>query len=806
MKFTVDWLKQYVDLDITTVELARRLTMLGLEVEEVRELHGLLDNVKIADVLEVKPHSNADRLTVCSVKVGNETFSVVCGAPNVKAGVHTAIALPGAILPGGIKVKKAKIRGEKSYGMLCSEKDLGISENHSGIMELADNFECGMDFVDALSLKDTLIEIDLTPNRPDCASVIGIARETAGFTGKKLTYPIQDEIPELTGENIPFSIEVESFDDCPRYAARLITDVKIGPSPWWLQKRLLAVGQRPINNVVDITNFVMLEYGQPLHAFDFKKLAQNKIVVRRAHPDEKMTTLDGVKRDFDSTMLLICDNEKPVAVAGIMGGENSEISDETTEILLESACFNPITIRRTARNLNIGTESSYRFERGVDPEGAARALERVARLMIDIMGAKVEKGGVDLCEGVKPRHEITLRVQRVNDLLGMEFTADQIKDFLTGIEINVKILDQGILSVTPPGFRVDLEREVDLIEEVARIKGFNEFPTTFPSVPMSFPEIDIDRVLRKRLSSVMTSLGFHEAINYSFTSDQHFDMLGLSSDDPARNVVRFFNPLAEDQSIMRTTLLPGLLENLCRNINRQNREVRLFEIGKVFYPHQGEELPDEPLRLTALLSGRRLPGSSVLHYGDEVTDILDVKGVAELLLDELHLPEVSLERSSDTLSYVEPDSFILMKSKGTKIGEFGKCTGKMLKMFGIKQDVFYLRLNIDEICRLRPAETVFKPLPKFPAVKWDIAVLVPEHVGGGEMVQAIMNSGEKLVEKAEIFDIYRGKTIKKNFKSVGISVTYRSEENTLDDNIVGVAHKKNIELILSGFEGQLREE
>ncbi|MCK5323470.1 MAG: phenylalanine--tRNA ligase subunit beta, partial [Desulfobulbaceae bacterium] len=390
--------------------------------------------------------------------------------------------------------------------------------------------------------------------------------------------------------------------------------------------------------------------------------------------------------------------------------------------------------------------------------------------------------------------------------LGMEFTADRIKDFLTGIEINVKILDQGILSVTPPGFRVDLEREVDLIEEIARIKGFNEFPTTLPSVPMSFPETNIDRVLRKQLSSVMTSLGFHEAINYSFTSDQHFDMLGLSRDDPARNVVRFFNPLAEDQSIMRSTLLPGLLENLCRNINHQNREVRLFEIGKVFYPHQGRELPDEPLRLTALLSGRRRPGSSVLHYGSEVTDILDVKGVAELLLDELHLPEVSLERSSDTLSYVEPDSFVLMKSKDTKIGEFGKCTGKMLKMFGIKQDVFYLRLNIDAICRLRPAETVFKPLPKFPAVKWDIAVLVPEHVGGGEMVQAIMNSGGKLVEKAEIFDIYRGKTIKKNFKSVGISVTYRSEENTLDDNMVGVAHKKNIQLILSGFEGQLREE
>ena len=805
MKFTIDWLKQYVDLDITPVELTTRLTMLGLEVEEVRELHTSLDNVKVAKVLDVRPHSNADRLTVCEVMVGNETFKVVCGAPNAKTGMYTAIALPGAVLPGGMKVRKAKIRGEASYGMLCSEKDLGISEDHSGIMELSDSFESGMDLADGLSLKDTAIEIDLTPNRPDCASVIGIARETAGFTGKKLIHPILNDIPELTGENVPFSIEVESFEDCPRYAARLLTDVKIGPSPWWLQKRLLAVGQRPVNNVVDITNFVMLEYGQPLHAFDFKKLAKSKIVVRRAHSDEKIVTLDGVKRDLDSKMLLICDSEKPVAVAGVMGGDNSEVSDETTEILLESACFNPINIRRTARRLNMGTDASYRFERGVDPEGTVRALERAVRLMIDIIDAKVVENGVDLCEGVKPRGEITLRVQCVNDLLGMEFTADQITDFLSGIEIDVKALDQKILSVTPPSFRVDLEREVDLIEELARLKGFNEFPATLPTVHMSFPETDLDRDLRKRLSSVMISLGFYEAVNYSFVSNQHFDMLGLAPDDSARSVVRLKNPLAEDQNIMRTTLLPGLLENLRRNINHQNLEVRLFEIGKVFYPRQGEELPDEPLRLTALLSGRRQPGSPILHYGSEVTDILDVKGVAELILDELSLPGISLKRSADALSFVAPDSFAVIKSNDTKIGEFGQCASNMLKRFGVKQDVFYLNLNIDDICRLCPAETAFEALPRFPSVKWDIAVLVPEHVGGGEMVQAIMDSGEKLVEKAEIFDIYRGKTIKKGLKSAAISVTYRSQEKTLDDETVGVAHKKIIELILSGFAGQLRE-
>jgi phenylalanyl-tRNA synthetase beta chain len=382
MKFTVNWLKEYINLDITVEALADKLTMLGLEVDSVDELYTDLESIKVAEILSVRPHPDADRLTLCDVSVGSEQFQVVCGAPNAREGLMTPIALPGTTLPSGMEVKKAAIRGQESSGMLCSEKDLGISEDHTGIMELDGSVSSGDSLSSALALGDTLIEVDLTPNRPDCTSVIGIAREVAGFTGQQMDLPVKNDLPALTGEGVPFSIEVHDPEDCPRYAARLLKNVTIGPSPWWLKKRLLSVGQRPINNVVDITNLVMLEYGQPLHAFDFDLLGGGRIIVRRAKDGEDIVTLDGEKRKLDNQMLLICDAEKPVAVAGVMGGENSEVNDNTKDILLESACFNPLSVRRTARQLNLGTEASYRFERGVDPCGSTAPMIFWVRILM----------------------------------------------------------------------------------------------------------------------------------------------------------------------------------------------------------------------------------------------------------------------------------------------------------------------------------------------------------------------------------------------------------------------------------------
>ncbi|HSH12626.1 MAG TPA: phenylalanine--tRNA ligase subunit beta, partial [Desulfurivibrionaceae bacterium] len=634
MKFTINWLKQYLDCDLSPQELADRLTMLGLEVDSVASLYPDLTGVRVARIVAVQPHPNADRLQLCDVDDGEGMRRVVCGAPNARAGLVTALATPGTLMPGGLVIAAAKIRGEASAGMLCSASELGIGGAKTGIIELSADLAPGQPLVEALGLRDTLVEVDLTPNRPDCASVIGLAREVGGVISKKVRHPLPETLPELSSLDLPFSVEVRDPESCPRYAARLIRGVKIGPSPWWLQQLLLAVGLRPINNVVDVTNFVMLEYGQPLHAFDFAKLAGGKIVVRRANPGETIQTLDGGVRQLDQDMLLICDAEQGVAVAGVMGGGNSEVSETSTEILLESACFNPLSIRRTSRRLNMATDSSYRFERGVDPEGTVRALERATRLIVELAGGAAVAGGVDCREGLLARSPIQLRVQRCADLLGIAIDGDTIVSLLAAIEIPARQLDGQTLEITVPGFRVDLEREIDLIEEVARLVGYNDLPTTLPVVPLSFADSDPARQLRARVAEIMTALGFSEAINYSFVSEKHFDLLGLAEDDPLRTTVRLRNPLNDEQSVMRTLLLPGVLENVRRNLNHQVADLRLFETGKVFIPGAAE-LPREEIWLTATMAGRRYPGSPVFHFGQGTGDFFDIKAVAQQLLGEL---------------------------------------------------------------------------------------------------------------------------------------------------------------------------
>jgi len=806
MKFTLNWLREYIDTDLEPVQIADHLTMLGLEVDACVPCYPELTGVVVARIDAVQPHPNADKLVLCDVNVGQERKRVVCGAPNARVGLVTALALPGAVLPGGFTIKPAKIRGEESCGMLCSAKELGITEDQVGIMELTADLQPGQPLSQALGLVDTMIEVDLTPNRPDCASVLGIAREVGGVVGKRIRPPVLAP-PVLSGENLPFSVEVESAADCPRYAARLIKNVKIGPSPWWLQQRLLAVGMRPISNIVDITNFVMLEYGQPLHAFDFNKLTGGKIVVRRAKPGEKLATLDGVAHQLDSEMLMICDAERPVAVAGIMGGANSEVDAETCDILLESACFSAIGIRRTAGKLNMSTEASYRFERGVDPQGVPMAMERAVQLMVALAGGEIAAGGIDYLEGVVAPAPIALRGKRTRALLGMDLTLEQIAMALTGIEIEVEKIDDDTLRVTPPSFRVDLEREIDLIEEVARIVGYNLLPTTLPMVPMIFSEPDALRELRKKVAQALTALGFYEAINYSFVTPQHCDLLGLAADDARRQTVHLLNPLAEDQSVLRTTLLPGLLENLRRNLNHQSHDVRLFEVGKVFHP-QGSEQPAEPFRLAAVISGRRNPGAPVLHAGETPADIFDVKGVVTQLLDSLSsCPAITCQAgvAGQELPFAEPGSVLAVIGEEKILGWCGAFDQKTLKSFGIKQQAFFVDLDLAALGGFSPQATSCAVLPKFPFVKWDMALIVPVGVAAGEMLSAIHGCGEKFIERAEIFDVFMGKNIEAGKKSVAISITYRALDRTLDDETVGKIHQKIIEMMISRFNGQLRE-
>ncbi|MFZ5774409.1 MAG: phenylalanine--tRNA ligase subunit beta [Thermodesulfobacteriota bacterium] len=804
MKLTYNWLREYIDTELSPAEIADHLTMLGLEVDACQPCAPELPGVVVARIEEVHPHPNADKLRLCDVNTGTATIRLVCGAPNARPGLVTAMAQVGAVLPGDFTIKPAKIRGVESHGMLCSAKELGIAEEQAGIMELDPSLPLGAPLVPALGLDDTMIEVDLTPNRPDCASVLGIAREVGGVAGKSIKPPVA-ETPELTGVDVPFSVEVQAVSDCPRYAARLIKGVTIGPSPLWLRQRLQAVGQRSINNVVDITNLVMLEYGQPLHAFDFNKLAGGRIVVRLARAGETMSTLDGVERKLDERMLLICDAEKPVALAGIMGGGNSEVDEATVDVLLESACFDAISIRRTAGKLNMSTEASYRFERGVDPLLAPKAMERAVRLMAELAGGEVVSGGVDFREGVKEIAPLTLRVKRVRSLLGLDITADRIAALLKGIEIPTEKIDDETLRVTPPSFRVDLEREVDLIEEVARLAGYNNLPTSLPLVPMNFPTQDPLRVLRTQVAQVLTSQGFSEAINYSFVAPQHCDLLGLANDDALRRGVHLLNPLAEDQSVMRTSLLPGILENVRRNVNHQNLDLRLFEIGKVFLP-KGEGQPNEPFRLAAMLSGRRNPGASLLHGGEVQVDVLDAKGTVEQLLGVLRLGgEVScLPADGATLAYAEPGQLMVIAGQGKTVGWCGALDRKALKAFGIKQQVFFIDLDLEALCGFMAAPKAFTALPRFPMVKWDLALVVPESVAVGDMLAAV-SGGDLLVERVEVFDVFRGKNVEAGKKSVAISITYRAADRTLDDPTVAKVHQKITEMMISRFNGKLRE-
>ena len=805
MKVTVNWLKQFVQCDLSPSAIADRLTMLGLEVDAVEELFPYLDRVVVARITEVRPHPDADRLVLCSAQTTDESLTVVCGAPNAKEGMLTALALPGAELPGGLTIRKSKIRGQQSAGMFCSEKDLGLGDDHSGVVELDDSFSLGATLRQALGLADTMIEIDLTPNRPDCTSVYGVAREIAGASGCKLLPPDLGALPALTGEGLPFTVQVEEPAACPRYAARLLTDVTIAPSPPWLASRLRAVGLRPINNVVDITNFVMLEMGQPLHAFDFDLLSGKKIVVRLPRPGETITTLDGTQRKLDGDMLMICDAEKPVAVAGVMGGENSEVGPTTRNILLESACFDALSIRRTSRRLNLSTDASYRFERGIDPQLAPKAMARAVHMMVEIAGATVIEGGFDCLAELPVTAAITLRRQRTVDLLGAPFTTDQIAALLNGIEIAAEKIDEETLRVTPPSFRVDLEREIDLIEEVARLVGYNDLPSVLPQVPMAFPEENRERILIKAAARVMNSQGFYEAINYSFVSEEHFEQLQLAPDDFRRRAVRLLNPIAENQAIMRTMLLPGLLENVCRNINYQQTDVRLFEVGKVFHP-EGAELPRESFSLCGVMSGARYPGAAELHFGTAQVDFYDIKGAVEQLLAQLRLDTVHFADADAAPYAAQGEALSLHDADGQAVGLLGRISTNVLKKFGIRQDVYFFEISLDSLAGRRVLLPRFTPLPRFMAMKWDLAIVVADEVRGKDVVDHITAMAEPLVEAVEIFDVYSGKPIEPGAKSIGIAIQYRSPDQTLDDQTVGIVHQHIIDSVLAKFKGRLREE
>ncbi|MCD6585270.1 MAG: phenylalanine--tRNA ligase subunit beta [Desulfobacteraceae bacterium] len=802
MKISLNWLKQYVPVNIPTTELAEKLTMAGMEVEGVTERFQYLDSVVVGSIIEVAPHPNADKLRLCQVSIGEQIISVVCGAPNAKAGMKVPCALPGAILPSGLAVKKSTIRGETSEGMLCSEAELELGIDTSGLMILSDNPEEGICLNTALNLADTVLEIDLTPNRPDCLSFIGIAREVATMVDQPVSLP-EINLPPASGRITDHtSVTINNADLCPRYTARLITDITVGPSPFWLQDRLLSIGLKPINNIVDITNFVMMEQGQPLHAFDFDQLAENRIVVRTAHNKEVFTTLDGKERLLNDTTLMICDGEKPVAVAGVMGGMNSEIENTTTRVLLESAYFNPISIRKTAKHLTLNTDATHRFERGVDPDGTITALNRAAQLIAEIGNGQLIDGIIDEHPLPSSANAISLSVTKTNKYLGTDLNQKEIADYLRSVEFKIEIKNADILSVLAPTFRVDVSRPEDLMEEVARLWGYNNIKTTFPKISGVTNLPNQSSQIKDQIKDVMAGYGFSESITYSFIGKDACDRLNLAENDERRRLLEILNPISEAQSVMRTSLIPGLLEAMHHNLSHQIKDLKFFELGKIFISNGQAQQPTETEMLAGLWTGSRF--NMTWHNKPVSCDFYDLKGILEDLFHSFGLEGISFSKMEDALcSYTKAGHTAQILFNDKPFGLIGELAPIILNNFNIKQPAFIFELNINTFISNLTKTKMFVPIPKFPFTDRDITLIVDNNVQAGDILAKVGFFKEKLMEDISVLDVYSGKPIPDGKKSISLRIVYRSFTETLSDKQINLVHQQLTDRIIQQFNATL---
>ena len=801
MKVTYNWLKEFVDFDLSPEDLADVLTMLGLEVEGMEKSGSGLDDVVVAVVEEKQQHPNAEKLSLCRVNNGTEVLNVVCGAQNFKAGDKVALAQIGSCLPGDFKIKRSKIRGEESCGMLCSEKELGLAEESAGIMVLPSELPLGQPVFAALGLKDTFLEIGLTPNRADCLSVVGIAREIAAKLGKKVRYTDSVISEGLGAVNDIIGVKIDDAELCPRYAARYVSGCKIAPSPDWLVKRLNAIGLRSINNVVDVTNLVMMEMGQPLHAFDCDRLAGRRIIVRRASEGELFTTLDGQQRTLFASDLVICDADRPVALAGIMGGENSEIAADSINILLESAWFRPAAIRKTSKRLGLHTESSHRFERGVDIGGVTRALDRAASLIAELAGGSVAQGMVDVYPVVFEPRLIPLRPERANKMIGVNLAKAEIIDILIRLECDVVECPDDSLLVTPPTYRVDIEREIDLVEEIARMNGFDKIPATMPTAQVVSDRPSPHQRIERTVRDILVAHGMNEIINFSFTAPDAAAKLLLAADDPRHAAIRLTNPLVEEQSVMRTTLLPGLLETISRNISFRSLDLKLFEMRRIYMPTLTGEMPREPIFVVGAFTGMR--EKEGWNHSREFVDFYDVKGVIENLLKLLGIGDVKWESDVPEPFYHPGKSCSIMAGRD-RIGSIGEIHPTVQENFGLDKPVYCFELNFEKLVVLsRQKRTVGAP-SRFPDSTRDIAILATDELSAEKIIECVWGVKAREVEHVEIFDLYRGSGIPEGFRSIAIRVRYRSYDRTLTDEEIGVLHAKIIAALVNKLKVSIR--
>ena len=794
MLVPLKWLRDYVDIDIDTQEFADMMTMTGSKVEKVDFFGKETNGVEVCKILEIEQHPDADRLKVTKVEVANgEILQIVTNATNIKVGDYVPVARIGAVLPGDFKIKKGKLRGVLSEGMFCGAEELTIPsafvEDHKKdgiyILDHQDSFELGMDVRDVLGINDALIEFEITSNRPDCRSIIGIAREAAVTLGKELKYP---EIKvQACDEEMSFEIDIQT-DLCKRYCGRVVKDVKVGPSPYWMQRKLIEAGMRPISNIVDITNYVMLELGQPLHAFDLDDIKYNKMTVKMAEEGEKFTTLDGVERTLTSDMLVIGNQDKTLDLAGIMGGENSEIKDTTTSIFIEGASFAKENIRATSKKLGLRTEASSRFEKGIDINLAEEAVNRACQLIEELGCGTVLNGMLDYYPQKEEVQKVTVNPVRINKLLGVNVPMDQFINILESLEFKCNLVSSEVLELEVPTFRLDITEDADILEEIARIYGYNNIPSaSLEGNATAGVKTDKQKFI-DNVKSNSIACGLNEILTYSFVSPRGVDKINLPADDEKRNFVKIMNPLGEETSVMRTTLIPNMLDVISTNISHKVEEVSAFECGNTFIPQKG--LPIETKKYC------------VGMYGKEV-DFFVLKGVIESVLNNVGLKGYEIEPETTNLTF-HPGRCAKIVYNNIYIGTFGELHPDVIENYNLGQRVYVAEINIDTVFENLNLTKSYNPLPKYPSTSRDIALIVKDEVFVKQIEDIIKANGEDLVESYKLFDVYKGAQIEEGHKSIAYSITYRSKDKTLTDEDVAKVHEKILSELSEKLNANLR--
>lgn len=796
MNIPMSWLKQYVTLDMPINDYIDAMTMSGSKVEKVEDLGAEITNVVAGKIIEVTKHEDADRLRIMQVDIGAEKpLQIVTAADNVNLGDVVPVALDGANLADGLKIKKGKLRGVVSEGMFCSVEELGFEVEEiedapeNGVYIFHTPMELGKCVKDYFGLNEQIVEYEITSNRPDCFSILGIAREAAATFRKEFHYP-EITVKEVEGNVSEMAkVTIEDSKLCPRYAARIIKDVKVGPSPKWLQDRIRSAGLRPINNIVDITNYMLLEFGQPMHAFDYDKLKGHHIIIRHAKDNEKMLTLLGEEVTLDSSMLVIADEEKPVAIAGVMGGEDTKVTEETKTILFECANFNGYNIRQTSKKLGLRSDSSVKYTKGLDPNTITDALERAAQLINETQAGVVVAGKIDNYPSKREPLTIPYDVEWINNFLGTDIAEEEMLDYFTRLTF---IVDKENKKLTIPTFRPDITMMADLAEEVARLYGYDKIPVTLESGKPTVGGKNFEQRTIDRIRQVMSMSGIHSALSYTFESPKVFDKLNIPQDSKLRDVVTITNPLGEDFSVMRTTTLNAMLNSLSTNYNRRNETVGLYEIGKVFINQGKDALPIESKKLT------------IGMYGKE-TDFFSLKGILESLTQILHIESVGFERNT-AIPFMHPGRCASLMIQNKDAGFFGEVHPQVARNYDLGVKVYIAEIDIETLLQTMDEEVVYKPLPKYPATSRDIAMLVEEDVLVGEIEKIITQRGGKLLEVVELFDIYQGKQIESGYKSVAYKLTFRANDRTLTDEEIQKTMKKILNGLEQGVGAKLREQ